>query len=154
MSIFGNIISKIFHHADAPAPQQVAAADTPASAGTASDPAPAGAGATTPPAGGSPSASAAPSGGAPASAQTVDVAAVLDGLAAKNPQKLDWKHSIVDMMKLLDLDSSLSARKELAQELHYSGSTEDSATMNVWLHGQVMRKLAENGGKVPDDLKA
>ena len=148
MSIFGNIISKIFHHGDASAPQQVAAADAPASA-TSSDPAPAGSGATTPPAGGAPTASA-----APASGQTVDVAAVLEGLAAKNPQKLDWRHSIVDMMKLLDLDSSLSARKELAQELHYTGSTDDSATMNVWLHAQVMKKLAENGGKVPDDLKA
>jgi hypothetical protein len=85
--------------------------------------------------------------------QNVDVAAVLDGLAAKNAQKLDWKHSIVDMMKLLDMDSSLSARKELASELHYSGDTDDSAAMNIWLHKQVMQKLAENGGKVPDELK-
>ena len=146
MSIFGNIVSKIFHHADAPA--QVAAADAPASAATASDPAPAGAGATTPPAGGAPTASASATPGA-----GVDVSAVLEGLAAKNSQKLDWRHSIVDMMKLLDLDSSLSARKELATELHYSGDTDDSASMNVWLHAQVMKKLAENGGKVPDDLK-
>jgi hypothetical protein len=57
-------------------------------------------------------------------------------------------------LKLLGLDSSLSSRKELAHELHYSGSTEDSAAMNVWLHKAVMRKLAENGGKVPDELKA
>jgi hypothetical protein len=85
--------------------------------------------------------------------QNVDVAAVLDGLAAKNAQKLDWKHSIVDMMKLLDMDSSLSARKELASELHYSGDTNDSGAMNIWLHKQVMQKLAENGGKVPDELK-
>jgi HEAT repeat protein len=78
---------------------------------------------------------------------------VLNDLAAKNPEKLDWKRSIVDLMKLLDLDSSLAARKALAQELHYTGNTNDSATMNVWLHKQVMVKLAENGGKVPEELK-
>ena len=65
----------------------------------------------------------------------------------------DWKHSIVDLMKLLDLDSSLSARKELAKELNYTGDTSDSATMNIWLHKQVMAKLAANGGKVPADLR-
>jgi hypothetical protein len=84
----------------------------------------------------------------------VDVGAVLTQLAAKNKEKLDWRRSIVDLMKLLNLDSSLAARKELAQELHYSGDMNDSASMNVWLHKQVMRKLAENGGKVPDDLKS
>jgi hypothetical protein len=78
---------------------------------------------------------------------------VLDGLASKRKERLDWKHSIVDMLKLLDMDSSLSARKELANELHYSGDTNDSATMNVWLHKQVMQKLAENGGKVPEALR-
>jgi hypothetical protein len=83
----------------------------------------------------------------------VDVEAVLNGLATQAGQKLDWRHSIVDLMKLLDLDSSLTARKELATELHYTGDTNDSATMNVWLHKQVMKKLAENGGKVPDDLR-
>ncbi|MDA7946209.1 MAG: DUF3597 domain-containing protein [Hyphomicrobiaceae bacterium] len=83
----------------------------------------------------------------------VDVEAILDGLAAKAGQKLNWKTSIVDLMKLLDLDSSLSARKELAQELNYSGDMNDSASMNIWLHKQVMTKLAENGGKVPEDLK-
>ena len=155
MSIFGNIVSKIFHHAATP--DQIAdagtpaagasAAEAPASAATSSAPAPAGSGATTPPADGGPTASASASG------QSVDVAAVLEGLAAKNSQKLDWRHSIVDMMKLLDLDSSLSSRKELAQELHYTGNMDDSASMNTWLHGQVMKKLAENGGKVPDDLK-
>ena len=90
---------------------------------------------------------------APASGQAVDVSAVLDGLASQQKQKLDWRHSIVDMMKLLELDSSLAARKQLAQEMNYTGSTDDSAAMNIWLHGQVMRKLAENGGKVPEDLK-
>jgi len=81
------------------------------------------------------------------------VAAVLTSLAAKNKEKLDWRKSIVDLMKLLNLDSSLSARKQLAQELHYSGDMNDSASMNLWLHKQVMTKLAENGGRVPDDLK-
>ena len=83
----------------------------------------------------------------------VDVAAVLGALAAKSKEKLDWRKSIVDLMKLLNLDSSLSARKELAQELHYTGDMNDSAGMNIWLHKQVMQKLAENGGKVPDELK-
>jgi hypothetical protein len=87
-------------------------------------------------------------------AQNVDVEAVLTELAGKAGQKLDWRHSIVDLMKLLDLDSSLSARKELAAELHYSGDTNDSASMNIWLHKQVMKKLAENGGKVPADLRS
>jgi len=84
----------------------------------------------------------------------VDVEGVLTSLASKNPQQLNWRTSIVDLMKLLDLDSSLNARKELASELHYSGDTNDSASMNIWLHKQVMQKLAENGGKVPDELKS
>jgi len=83
----------------------------------------------------------------------VDVEAVLTNLAGQNKEKLDWRSSIVDLMKLLDLDSSLSARKELAKELNYTGDMNDSAGMNVWLHKQVMIKLAENGGKVPDSLK-
>jgi hypothetical protein len=89
---------------------------------------------------------------ASATAQTVDVAAVLDGLAAKNPEKLDWKHSIVDLMKLVGMDSSFTARKQLATELHYSGDPNDSASMNVWLHKEVLKKLSENGGKVPQEL--
>lgn len=91
-------------------------------------------------------------GGVATPAAPVDVAAILDGLAAKNPEKLDWKHSIVDLLKLLGLDSSLAERKELAADLKYTGDTNDSATMNMWLHKEVMRKLAENGGKVPADL--
>jgi len=83
---------------------------------------------------------------------SVDVAAILNGLAAKHPEKLDWKHSIVDLLKLLGLDSSLGERKELAADLKYTGDTKDSATMNMWLHKEVMRKLAENGGKVPQEL--
>ncbi|MGZ5848148.1 MAG: DUF3597 domain-containing protein, partial [Ramlibacter sp.] len=86
-------------------------------------------------------------------AQPVDVEAVLNGMARNNPQKLNWRTSIVDLMKLLDLDSSLQARKDLADELHYTGDKNDSASMNIWLHKQVMKKLAENGGKVPADLK-
>jgi Domain of unknown function (DUF3597) len=81
------------------------------------------------------------------------VAAILTKLAASNKERLDWKKSIVDLMKLLGLDSSLAARKELADELHYTGDKNDSATMNIWLHKQVMLKLAENGGKVPDELR-
>lgn len=84
--------------------------------------------------------------------QAVDVTAVLDGLAGKNPEKLDWRRSIVDLMKLVGIDSSLSARKELAKELNYSGDTGDSASMNIWLHKEVIKKLAANGGKVPADL--
>ncbi len=83
----------------------------------------------------------------------VDVAAILNDLASKNSQKLNWKTSIVDLMKLLDMDSSYSNRKDLAKELKFDGDMNDSATMNIWLHKQVMRELAENGGVVPDDLK-
>jgi hypothetical protein len=88
-----------------------------------------------------------------ASASAVDVAANLDALAKASKEKFDWRKSIVDLMKLLKLDSSLASRKELAKELGYTGNTSDSATMNVWLHKQVMTKLAANGGKVPDELK-
>ena len=81
-----------------------------------------------------------------------DVAVNLDKMAAENPEKLNWKTSIVDLMKLLKLDSSIANRKQLAKELNYTGNTEDSASMNIWLHQQVMQKLAANGGKVPADL--
>jgi hypothetical protein len=133
MSIFGSIVSKIFGHGQAAQPAgTTAAAGSPAAPGAPDD---------TP-------------GAAPtASLQDVDVAGILDGLAAKSSQKLDWQHSIVDLMKLLGLDSSLEARKGLAQELHYDGSTADSAAMNIWLHRQVMQKLAQNGGKVPEELR-
>jgi hypothetical protein len=83
---------------------------------------------------------------------TVDIAAVLDAAVEQKGQKLDWRHSIVDLMKALDLDSSLSDRKKLAAELNYTGDTSDSATMNVWLHEALMKRLAENGGKVPAEL--
>jgi hypothetical protein len=85
--------------------------------------------------------------------QQVDVEAILNDMQQKSGQQLNWRTSIVDLLKLLGLDSSLQARKELAGELHYTGDTGDSASMNIWLHKQVMNKLAENGGKVPDSLK-
>jgi len=133
MSILGNIISSIFGSSANAAPA-AAAGTSPAAA---------------PAAGGAPAS--APAGSSPAAA--VDVAAILDQAVAAKNQKLEWRTSIVDMMKALDLDSSLAARKELAKDLHYTGDTNDSAKMNVWLHKQVMAKLAENGGKVPADLK-
>jgi hypothetical protein len=135
MSIFGKIMSSIFGHAKAASP-------SPGAGGAASGAAPSSSTAGGP--------GAAPAGGA---VSEVDVAAVLTKLAAENKEKLDWRRSIVDLMKLLNLDSSLSARKELAKELNYSGDMNDSASMNVWLHKQVMQKLAANGGKVPEDLK-
>lgn len=134
MGLFHDLMSKIFTHGST--------ASAPAPAGSSGSAAP---GATT-------SSSQAPPAGAAGSAQPVDVAAILDGLAAKNSEKLDWKHSIVDLMKLVGMDSSLSARKQLATELHYSGDQNDSATMNIWLHKEVLRKLSENGGKVPQEL--
>lgn len=84
--------------------------------------------------------------------QPVDVAAILDAAVAKNGQKLDWRRSIVDMMKALGMDASLQERKELADELGYTGDKSDSATMNIWLHKALMKALADNGGKVPADL--
>lgn len=132
MSIFGKIMGAIFgSHPAASAP-----------AGSAPSP--------TAPAG------AAPAGSAPAAAPaaTVDVAAIVDKAAAAHKgEKLEWRTSIVDLMKALDIDSSLAARKDLAKELGYSGDMNDSASMNVWLHKQVMSKLAANGGKLPPEIK-
>jgi hypothetical protein len=85
--------------------------------------------------------------------QTVDVAAIVDKAAAAKGEKLAWRTSIVDLMKALDLDSSLTARKQLANELKYTGDTNDSASMNIWLHKQIMGKLAANGGRLPGDIK-
>ncbi len=90
---------------------------------------------------------------APAAMDQVDVEAILNSKLQASGQQLNWRTSIVDLLKLLDLDSSLQSRKELAAELHYTGDTSDSASMNIWLHRQVMNKLAANGGKVPADLK-
>ena len=133
MSVFGNLMSSIFGSNTAAAVgANIAAQQSPARQQTA--PAP-------------------QSGGITGSTAKVDVAAVMDKLAEETDEDLDWRHSIVDLMKLLKLDSSLAARKQLAGELQYTGNTKDSATMNIWLHKQVMLKLAENGGKVPADLK-
>jgi hypothetical protein len=90
---------------------------------------------------------------APVAPSSVDVAVIVDQAAAAKGEKLDWRHSIVDLMKALDIDSSLAARKELAGELGYGGDTSDSASMNIWLHQQVMAKLAANGGKLPPEIK-
>jgi hypothetical protein len=134
MSIFDSIKNGIFGKAEA--------AEAPAGAApTASSPAAASAPAAKP--------AAAPS-AAPSS--PVDVATVMEAAVKAKGQKLNWRTSIVDMMKALDLDSSFSARKELARELGYTGDTGDSAAMNIWLHKALMKKLAENGGKVPADL--
>ncbi len=102
---------------------------------------------------GSAQSQATPSAPAPAPMEPVDVAKIVDAAAASKGEKLAWRTSIVDLMKALDLDSSLGARKELAKELGYTGDMNDSAKMNVWLHKQMMDKLAANGGKVPDDIK-
>ena len=90
---------------------------------------------------------------AAAPAATVDVAPILDKAVAAKGEKLEWRTSIVDLMKALDIDSSFSARKELAKELGYTGDSNDSASMNIWLHKQVMTKLAANGGKLPPEIK-
>jgi hypothetical protein len=89
---------------------------------------------------------------ASASAPPVDVDAVLTTLAKNQSQKLNWRTSIVDLMKLVGIDSSLENRKALAQELGYTGDPNDSATMNIWLHKRVMKELAAHGGKVPAEL--
>jgi hypothetical protein len=130
MSIFGSIFSKIFPSAkaaEAPPPPPVAAAPTP--------------GAPPPPAVPAP----------PPAIPLGDVAAILDAMPGAS--SLNWRTSIVDLMKLLGLDSSLAARKELAAELSYAEDTSDSAKMNIWLHRQVMTKLAANGGTVPAELR-
>jgi hypothetical protein len=130
MSILGDIVSRIFRHSASPA---------------------SGAPAGTPSAQSKP---ASPQAAPPATPSSpVDVAAIMDKLAAQSKEKLDWRKSIVDLMKLLKLDSSIAARKRLAEELHYTGNLKDSASMNVWLHKQVMIKLAENGGRVPNELR-
>lgn len=127
MGIFSNILGKIFGHKPKAQP-----APTPAARPTPTAPTPATA-------------------AAPAT-QPVDIEAVLDDLAEDNPQKLNWRTSIVDLMKLVGMESSLTERKDLADELGYTGDKSDSAAMNIWLHRQVLKKLSENGGKVPANL--
>jgi hypothetical protein len=84
--------------------------------------------------------------------EPVDVEAMLEGLVAASGRKSNWRESIVDLMKLVGMESSLAERRELADELGFTGDKSDTATMNIWLHKQVMKKLAENGGKVPAEL--
>jgi hypothetical protein len=142
MGILSNIFHKIFpsNHPTSDAPvQQVSTPGSQQSAGPQAarqQPAPS-------------------AGAAPPSApmQEVDVEAILTNMAASRSDALNWRSSIVDLLKLLNLDSSLSARTALAHELDYTGDTGDTANMNQWLHRQVMTRLAANGGKVPDDLK-
>ena len=132
MSVFGSIVSAIF---GSPHAASVTAGTGP-SATTSSSTRP----------------SVGPAAGKPIS--QLDVQSILEKLAANQGEKLDWKVSIVDLMKLLKLDSSLGTRKQLAQELGYTGALNGSPEMNTWLHKQVMTKLAQSGGKVPDSLKA
>ena len=131
MSVLGDIISSIFRRSASPASATPTGGSSP-----------------------QPKPTTAPAAPSAAQASPVDVSAVMDKLAAQSKEKLDWHKSIVDLMKLLDLDSSLAARKRLAQELHYSGDMNDSASMNIWLHKRVMIKLAENGGRVPNELRS
>jgi 3-oxoacyl-ACP reductase-like protein len=146
MSIFGSIVSAIFGSKHA-AQSQPTTTTTTASAGASP----------TTPSAGSPAAKAAPPAGASAPAgqpiSRSELEALIARTVAAQDEKLDWRQSIVDLMKALKLDSSLGARKQLAQELGYTGSLDGSAEMNIWLHRQVMAKLAESGGKVPDSLR-
>ncbi|WP_064709066.1 DUF3597 domain-containing protein [Rhizobium bangladeshense] len=144
MGIFDKIKHAIFGEAKAAEPvagsaPKIEPAQAPASPSAAPSPAPAAS-----PAQGKPPAS-------PAAA-TVDIVPILDAAAKKSGQKLDWRHSIVDLMKAVGMDASLAERKELAAELGYTGDTNDSAKMNMWLHKALMKRLSENGGKVPADL--
>jgi pectate lyase len=137
MSIFGKIMSAIFGTSADAHPGTIATTGSSASTGGQA----------------SASGSSTTSGGSAAPKATVDVAPILDKAVAAKHEKLEWRTSIVDLMKALDIDSSLTARKELAKELNYTGDTNDSASMNIWLHKQVLTKLAANGGKLPADLK-
>jgi hypothetical protein len=135
MSIFGNIMNKIFHHPAAQAQAQPAPEMADAGAGA------------------SPVQSAAPAAPAQPDPQNVDVGAVLSQMAEAKGGGGNYQSSIVDLLKLLDLDSSLDARKELANELNVHIAADGSAEENIALHKAVMEKLAENGGVVPDNLR-
>ena len=151
MSILGKIMGGIFGSQAAATPGGGTAARGGAAAGGQTS-----GGAPTAPAS-APAASAshqaAPAAPHSAPPQSVDVAAILDKAVAAQKEKLEWRTSIVDLMKALGIDSSLAVRKELAKELGYTGDANNSASMNVWLHKQVMAKLAANGGKLPPEIK-
>jgi hypothetical protein len=156
MSLFDTLKKAIFYnplakHAPPAAPSPRPAAPAPNVGATPAAPSGAGTGAAAQSSRPAQPSAAPPPSAAPA--QAVDVEAVLEALNAKSAQKLNWRSSIVDLMKLVGLDSSLQHRQELATELGYTGDKNDSATMNIWLHKAVMRKLAENGGKVPASLQ-
>ena len=142
MSVFSHIRDVIFGKKEAPKAAPQAQAPQPRSAGAPAAQNPA-----------LPQMNAPAAAAAPAQQQPVDVDAVLAGLAAKNGEQLNYRSSIVDLMKLLGLDSSLANRKELADELGYTGAKDGSAEMNIWLHKAVMKRLAENGGKVSAELQ-
>jgi Domain of unknown function (DUF3597) len=158
MSIFGKIASAIFgvapaHADEVPKSQQVSVAAGAIPVAPATPVAAAAAAIATAASAVTPAVVAATPAAPVAAMPAVDVAEVMDGIADEQDEELDWRKSIVDLMKLLKLDSSLKSRKELATELKYTGDMGDSASMNVWLHKQVMTKLAENGGVVPAALK-
>ena len=134
MSILGKILGGVFRKKEAPAATPAAPAPAPEAA--APTPAPA------------PTAAAV----APQPAAEVDVAGILDFMNEQRAQKLNWRTSIVDLMKLVGLESSLAECKELADELGYTGDKSDSASMNIWLHKQVIQKIRDNGGQLPTDL--
>jgi hypothetical protein len=145
MSVFGNIVSAILGSKHAASVTAAAGPSAPSSS----------AGSATATAAGAAAPSAGTSAGSTAAKpiSKADVEAILAKLDEEQDEDYDWKRSIVDLMKLLKLDSGLGARKQLAKELGYTGALDGSAEMNVWLHKQVMTKLAETGGKVPDSLK-
>ncbi|APT58701.1 hypothetical protein RGI145_17890 [Roseomonas gilardii] len=140
MSIFSSILNKIFHPAGAAQAATPAGSDQAPAGGATPAATPAGA----PPAGG---------GSAPAPGQEVDVESVLEGIAAQKGGGGNWRTSIVDLLKMLDLDSSLDARKQLANELNVHAGADGSAEQNIALSKAVWQQLAQNGGKVPDSLK-
>ncbi|MEB2846774.1 DUF3597 family protein [Rhizobiales bacterium RZME27] len=153
MSIFSKIKNAIFGH-PAAAAEQASTSPSP-SAGLQVEPS----ATTAAPIGGTAPVTPATSGAAPAASantrtasQPVDIAPILDSAVKQSGQKLDWKHSIVDLMKALGMDASLAERKELADELGYPGEKDGSAAMNTWLHKALLKKLSENGGKVPAEL--
>ncbi|MGQ3041288.1 MAG: DUF3597 domain-containing protein [Brevundimonas sp.] len=126
MSILGNILGRIFKKRDAPASAPAAAPPTATAAPAAAPTA------------------------APAAAQAVDVDGILDFMNEQRDQKLNWRTSIVDLMKLTGMESSLAERKELADELGYTGDKSDTASMNIWLHKQVIQRIRDNGGQIRD----
>ncbi|MCS0588795.1 DUF3597 domain-containing protein [Massilia norwichensis] len=152
MGILGDIFHKIFPGRH-PANNQAPAGGAPAAPQAAPQAAPAPAQQAPAPTAGTTGTAGAAAAPAATLNQQVDVEEVLTNMQKQSGQQLNWRTSIVDLLKLLNLDSSLQARKELAAELHYTGDTNDSASMNIWLHKQVMTKLAQNGGKVPADLQ-